>query len=176
MNSILKAIQLAALSIFLIFISEIVMAQYKYSVSLGFSNERYHAASGSHARIYLNFTDHFRFNVEFSRFFEVVEKDGNVTNTYLTREINTNFQYTVLFGDHFGFYPILGFNYTFGNEQIDNNGVVTEKFKESLGLNFGGGFSYRLGRFTPYIESRGVVSNNAFVIHSAGLQYSFGKR
>ncbi|HAW51527.1 MAG TPA: hypothetical protein DCX54_04235 [Flavobacteriales bacterium] len=151
-------------------------AQYKNSISLGVCNERYHAASGSHARLYLNFTDNFRFNVEFTRFFDVSQKNATVTNTYLTREINTNIQYEILFGEHFGFYPILGFNYTFGREEVNDKGVITEKFKEELGLNFGGGFSYRIGRFTPYLESRGVVSNNAFVIHSFGLQYSFGKR
>ena len=39
----------------------------------------------------------------------------------------------------------------------------------------GFGLFVKFGRFTPYIETRNITSNNNYLIFSAGLAYSFGK-
>lgn len=153
-------------------------AQYKYSVSLGGSHEKLNNAYGNHARLYYNFTDNFKLNTEFVRYFEVEEKSELEAVGYDIRELNLNLNYAILFGDKqkFGLYAVLGFTYTYGRKASKNDSIVNEKFLESGGMNFGFGTFYKMGHFMPYGEMRNVSSGSSnYLIFSVGLAYSFGK-
>jgi opacity protein-like surface antigen len=169
------------LKVFLLFcIFSMTMAsslhsQYKYSVSLGSNHERLHEAFGNHVRMYFNFSDNFKVYSEFARYYEVTEKNENETVGYDMREISLNMNYAVLFGDKFGIYAIIGFDYTYGRQATKVNEVVNERFKEDLGMNAGFGVFYKMGRFTPYVESRSIYNRVNYLVFTGGLAYSFGK-
>jgi len=153
-----------------------LLAQYKYTVSLGGSHERLHDAYGNHIRMYYNFGDNFRINAEFVRYFEAIEKTETEAIAYDFRELNLNMNYAMLFGDRFALYVVLGFTYQYGEKATVNTGDTIHVFNESVGMNFGFGAFYKMGHFMPYIESRNVTSGSSnYLIFSAGLAYSFGK-
>ena len=164
------------LSLALVFTMGLTQAQYQFGISLGGSHERQYQATGSHVRAYLHITDYFRPNIEYAHYLDVSQKDGNITVKQVTRELNFNLQYQVLLGERLGLYPILGLNFIFGHSQTENNGVFTENKKNQTGLNFGFGMAYHLGHFSPYLESRSIVSNNSYLLFSAGVLYSFKQR
>jgi len=156
--------------------SNSLLAQYKYTVSLGGSNEQLFNAYGNHLRMYYNFGDNFRINAEFVRYYEVTEKNETETFAYDFRELNLNMNYAILFGERLGIYAVLGFTYNYGEQATINSTDTNHVFKESAGMNAGFGAFYKLGHFMPYIETRTVASGSSnYLIFSVGLAYSFGK-
>ena len=172
-SSMIKTLRLVLL-LALIANSKSSYSQYKYSISAGASHERLFGSSGSHVRMYYIFHEHIRFFAGYSYYLEVTHNDGNQTVTNELRAINLNFNYIIYLGKRLGIYPILGLNYVYGSEIIEDNESKYEDFKEDLGMNAGFGVSYQMGRFAPYIESNSVIINQSNLVVSAGLSYSFG--
>ena len=176
MNRIPRVLLLSILAVFLTLSSEKLLAQYKYSFSFGESHERIHSSYGNHLRFYYNFTDHFNAYVEGTRFYKIVEKENNQNISYLTRQINLNFTYSMHVGDHLRIFPIIGADYTYESSILTDNGLETNSIKETTGFNFGLGIAYQIGRFNPYFETISTVTTNSFFLYSIGIRYSFGKR
>ena len=152
-----------------------VHAQYKYSISAGVSHERQFESTGSHIRMYYHLHEHVRFHAGYTYFLEVTHNEGNQTVSNELRSLNLNFNYVILIGKRLGFYPILGFNYSYGSETIQDDVSKFEDFNETLGINAGFGFGYQMGRFMPYIESNSIMNNIYYLVFKAGLAVSLGK-
>ena len=150
-------------------------AQYKYSFSVGGDHERLNGAYGNHVRMFYNFDDNFRVNANFTRYYEVEEKNEDEAIGHDIRSLEANFNYAILFGDHLGVYAVLGFNYTFGRKATRTATDTNQIFIEKGGLNAGFGAFYKIGHFMPYIESRNISSGSNYLIFTVGIAYSFGK-
>ena len=162
-------------SIIALFFATEVFSQYKYTLAVGGSHERQFAASGVHLRLYYNLHEHIHFSAAYGYYFEDTEKSDVESITRELRSLNLNFNYVIYIGKKLGFYPIIGFNYTFGSEIVVNEDALFEDFTETIGMNIGFGVSYQMGRFRPYLESTSVLNYNSFLVYAAGLSYSFGK-
>ena len=118
--------------------------------------------AGINIRAYYGVNDHFCFGPE-ATFFPKTTIDDNYKLSI--SEFNFNGHYAIELAHRFGIYPLAGINYTI--EQKEENrldGLHTEQ-EEALGINYGAGFHYSLGRTFLFAEFKGVSGklNDEFI-------------
>ncbi len=133
---------------------------------------------GIHTRAYVNSKNQrFCAGPEFTYFLKSSHRDGSDLEERELFEVNLNMHFIFELSHHFGFYPLMGLNYSnerasfYHNDQLDHEELIRK-----WGLNLGGGFHYMASpNWIIFIEFDHLFSelsqNNALL----GVFYTFGQ-
>ncbi|MFT7614084.1 MAG: hypothetical protein ACI9J3_003066 [Parvicellaceae bacterium] len=134
---------------------------------------------GGHARAYYNMKNNkICFGPEFSQFSKKKVTIGGEEISERLREVNFNLHYIFELNESWGFYPLVGLNMSFVNEEItDISSIHTETHKaEEFGTNLGFGFHKNVNRWMFFGEFDRLfsdISQNSFLV---GAFFTFGKK
>jgi len=135
-------------------------AQQGFIAGLGPTYELNNETIGINGRFYYGPTEKFCFGPEVS-YFPYQKIDEEYETSII--DLNVNAHYIFEVNHRVGIYPLSGLNYTIEKERLID---VNENEKENeIGLNYGLGSHYNLGRVFAFIEFKGITGklNDEFI-------------
>ena len=127
----------------------------------GATYEVANSSAGINGRFYYGLSEPFCFGPEIS-FFPYQEINKEYESSII--DLNFNAHYIFEVNHKIGVYPLSGLNYTIERERlIDNNNTEIEEKK--IGLNYGIGSHYSIGKSFVFLEFKGIIGklNDEFI-------------
>lgn len=139
---------------------------------IGATLELKHEFVGINARMYYGPTETFCFGPEVS-FFPYQKIDNEYEVNIL--DLNLNAHYIFELNPKLGVYPLSGINYTIEKERLIDLSHDAEKESE-IGLNYGLGGHYNLGKFFVFAEFKGVLGQLNAEFVTVGVIFGLSKK
>ena len=148
-----------------------ISAQQGFIGGLGPTYELNNDAIGINSRFYYGPTDTFCFGPEIS-FFPYQQINDQYEASIL--DLNLNAHYIFELSHKIGVYPLSGLNYTIEKERLVNESNPDEE--KEIGLNYGLGAHYNLGKFFAFIEFKGIIGKLSDEFVTVGVIFNLSSK
>ena len=148
-----------------------ISAQQGFMAGLGPTYDFNNNAIGVNSRLYYGPTEVFCFGPEVS-FFPYQQIDDQYEASIL--DLNLNAHYIFELSHKIGVYPLSGLNYTIEKERLVNESNPDEE--KEIGLNYGLGAHYNLGKFFAFIEFKGIIGKLSDEFVTVGVIFNLSNK